>query len=129
MARSVPTLMVAAAVMALALVSTGGAQEAPSSSPAASDAADERLFAILLEPGEAWKPGLPFQEQGLGDHLAYWIALHRQGRLVTAGPLGDDSGLVLLYAADQRAADAILNADPAIRRGYSPAAPDFTPRR
>src|SRR5690606_14145714 len=85
--------------------------------PATAEAADERLFAILLEPGPAWKPGLPFQEQGLGPHLAYRVALHREGRLVTAGPLGDDSGLILLYAAGQQEAEAILNGDPAIPAG------------
>lgn len=101
---------------ALALCLPAAAQDAQQ--PAASvSQAGERLFAILLEPGPAWKPGRPFVEQGLGPHLEYWVALHRQGRIVTAGPLGDDSGLVVFYAADRQTAGQILNGDPAIKAG------------
>jgi len=72
------------------------------------------LFAILLRPGPAWQAGRPFKDQGLSAHFRYWKSLFDRGRVVTAGPLGTDSGLVLLYAADQMDADAILRGDPAI---------------
>ena len=73
-----------------------------------------RLFAILLRPGPAWQTGRPFKDQGLGAHFRYWKGLFDRGRVVTAGPLGADSGLVLLYAADQAEADAIVRDDPAV---------------
>ena len=107
----------ALALATLALPLAAAAQDGAAARPSATAGADARLYAILLEPGPAWKPGKPFAEQGLGPHLAYWVALHRQGRIVTAGPLGDDSGLVLFYAADQRAAEAVLAGDPAIAAG------------
>ena len=109
------TARLALAIAALALPLSAAAQQG--AGPPATAEADARLYAIVLEPGPAWKPGRPFEEQGLGPHLAYWVALHRQGRIVTAGPLGDDSGLVLFYAADQRAAEAVLAGDPAIAAG------------
>ena len=84
--------------------------------PAAAPAA-QPLFALILAPGPAWKPSRPFAEQGLRPHFDYWMALFRAGAIASAGPMGSDSGLVLLRAADQAAADAILAADPAIVAG------------
>lgn len=85
--------------------------------PAATAPAAQPLFALILAPGPAWKPGRPFAEQGLRPHFDYWMALFRAGRIASAGPVGADSGLVLLRAADQAAADAILAADPAVVAG------------
>lgn len=90
------------------------AQPAPATAPAP---AAEPLFALILAPGPAWKAGRPFSEQGLRPHFDYWMALFRAGRIAAAGPVGSDGGLVLLRAADQAAADAILAADPAIAAG------------
>ena len=83
----------------------------------ATEAVAAPLFALALAPGRAWKPGRPFSEQGLRPHFDYWLALFRDGRIAAAGPVGTDSGLVLLRAPDQAAADAILAADPAIAAG------------
>ena len=80
-------------------------------------ASEGRLFAIVLAPGPAWQPGRPFAGQGLRDHFFYWKRLSDAGRVASAGPLGEDHGLVVLRAADQAAADAILAADPAIGAG------------
>lgn len=88
----------------------------PAATPATETAAAP-LFALALAPGRAWKPGRPFSEQGLRPHFDYWMALFREGRIATAGPVGTDSGLVLLRAPDQAAAEAILAADPAIAAG------------
>ena len=90
--------------------------DAAMSAPATQTAAAP-LFALALAPGRAWKPGRPFSEQGLRPHFDYWMALYRDGRIAAAGPVGTDSGLVLLRAPDQAAADAILTADPAIAAG------------
>jgi len=116
MATAIRLTLALGALGALAFAAPLAAHEAPAAPPVAAAPA-ESLFAILLEPGPAWKPGKPFQEQGLGPHLQYWLALHREGRIVTAGPLGEDSGLVVFYAADGEAAAAILAGDPAIAAG------------
>ncbi|MGH6634175.1 YciI family protein [Sphingopyxis sp.] len=104
-----------------AAAQTGAAQTAathPDTAPQSATApAAQPLFALILAPGPAWKPGKPFAEQGLRPHFDYWMALFRQGRVASAGPVGADGGLVLLRAADQAAADAILAADPAIVAG------------
>lgn len=106
--------IVAMAVAGLVVAPPAMAQQ--SSRPVAA-AESGRLFAVLLQPGQAWKPGRPFRDQGLRDHFNYWMKLFHDGRIITAGPLGDDSGLVLLRAADQAEADSILAADPAIPAG------------
>ena len=93
------------------------AAQAETEKPAATAPAAQPLFALILAPGPAWKPGRPFAEQGLRPHFDYWMALFRAGRIASAGPVGTDGGLVLLRAPDQAAADAILAADPAIVAG------------
>ncbi|WP_447758650.1 hypothetical protein [Sphingopyxis fribergensis] len=104
----------------LSLAASGaqpGAAPTDTAQPAATAPAAQPLFALILAPGPAWKPGKPFAEQGLRPHFDYWMALFRAGGIVSAGPVGTDGGLVLLRAADQAAADAILAADPAIVAG------------
>jgi uncharacterized protein YciI len=47
------------------------------------------------------------------DHLAYMTALHEQGTVVYAGPVGDGGGaLVLIRAASQQDAQRVVDADP-----------------
>ena len=98
--------------LAMPAAAEPGAAPPPTVEPAAAP-----LFALILAPGPAWKAGRPFAEQGLRPHFDYWMALFREGRIASAGPVGADSGLVLLRATDQAAADAILAADPAIVAG------------
>ena len=74
-----------------------------------------RLFAVVLGPGAAWKKGQPFKGPGLDAHRAYWKGLYAQGRVASAGPLGDRSGLALIRAKNQKEADALIAADPAVR--------------
>ncbi len=82
------------------------------------EAAGERsLFALVLRPGRAWRPGRPFSEQGLRPHFDYWMGLHRAGRIVMAGPMGSDSGLVLLVASSLAEAQEVMGSDPAIAAG------------
>ena len=108
---------IAAALMVAAFLVSGVSYARPVSQAASLEPAhkgDGKLFALILRPGAAWKPGRPFAEQGLRPHFDYWMGLFREGRIVTAGPLGDDSGLVLLFANDFAGAEAIMHADPAI---------------
>ena len=74
-----------------------------------------RLFAVVLGPGPAWKRGQPFKGPGLEAHRAYWKKLFDEGRVASAGPLGGETGLVLLRARGQAEADALIAADPAVR--------------
>ncbi len=74
-----------------------------------------RLFAVVLGPGAAWKKGQPFKGPGLDAHRQYWKGLYAQGRVASAGPLGDRSGLALIRAKNQKEADALLAGDPAVR--------------
>ncbi len=80
-------------------------------------AAARQLYALLLTPGPAWKQGLPFAKQGLEAHFYYWKDLFKKGRIATAGPLGSDGGLVLLFAEDLGEAEAIMRSDPAFKSG------------
>ena len=73
------------------------------------------LFAVVLGPGSTWKKGQPFKGPGLDAHRLYWKGLYAQGRVASAGPLGDRSGLALIRAKNQKEADALLAADPAVR--------------
>ena len=74
-----------------------------------------RLFAVVLGPGAAWKKGQPFKGPGLDQHRSYWKGLLGQGRIAAAGPLGDGAGLALIRARNQKEADALIAADPAVK--------------
>lgn len=78
-------------------------------------AIDGAAFAIVLGPGPAWKRGQPFKGPGLDAHRCYWQRLHKDGRVASAGPLGNDTGLAVVRARNQREADALIANDPAVR--------------
>lgn len=75
------------------------------------------LFAILYRAGPNWTADVPMAEQGLLEHFYYMRDLHERGRILLAGPLGEDGGLVILRAADQAEADRVISADPAVMAG------------
>ena len=131
-----PILRTATPLVACALLAAAPAEAAPAKraadTSAAKAAADKsatgkssaerpvpvakgRLFAVVIGPGAKWKKGQPFKGPGLDQHRAYWKKLHAEGRVASAGPLGADIGLILLRAKDQREADALLGADPAVK--------------
>ena len=87
----------------------------PTPTTPASPVAKGRLFAVVLGPGSAWKKGQPFKGPGLDAHRQYWKGLYAEGRVASAGPLGDRSGLALIRAKNQKEADALLAADPAVK--------------
>jgi uncharacterized protein YciI len=91
------------------------APRAESSTEARAPVAKGRLYAVVLGPGQAWKKGQPFKGPGLDQHRAYWKGLLGEGRIAAAGPLGDGSGLALIRAKNQKEADALLAADPAVK--------------
>ena len=73
-----------------------------------------RLFGAVLGPGPAWKRGQPFKGADLPEHQRYWRQLFELGHVASAGPLGDDAGLILLRAKNQTEANALIAADPAV---------------
>ena len=86
-----------------------------SSSEARVPVAKGRLYAVVLGAGPAWKKGQPFKGPGLDQHRAYWKGLLGEGRIAAAGPLGDGSGLALIRAKNQKEADRLVAADPAVK--------------
>ncbi len=48
-------------------------------------------------------------------HRAQLTALHEAGTLMAAGPFSDESGALLLFAADRADVDAAMAADPYYR--------------
>ncbi len=75
------------------------------------------LFAVVIGPGPAWKRGQPLQAAAPDGHFGYWQKLHREGRIENAGPVGKDTGFVLLRARSQAEANALIAADPAVKAG------------
>ncbi|RSU17266.1 hypothetical protein CA223_02725 [Sphingomonas koreensis] len=119
------------AALAVALMTGTIAGAAPSQQqPAQQPAATARpLFAIVYRAGPAWKPGVPMKDQGLRDHFYYVKALHERGGIVYAGAMGPDGGLIILHAADQAAAEAVIADDPAVKAGiFTGEARRYTPR-
>ncbi|MFC0588869.1 YciI family protein [Novosphingobium aquiterrae] len=75
------------------------------------------LYAVVMGPGPAWKKGQPLRKSRSDEHWRYWQDLHDKGLVESAGPVGKDTGFALLRARNQREANAVLAADPAIRAG------------
>lgn len=76
-----------------------------------------RLFVIIYQPGPAWAKGVPMREQGLLDHFYYMRDLHGNGRVLLAGPLGEEGGLVVVKAMKKEEVDEIVRSDPAVIEG------------
>lgn len=74
------------------------------------------LYAVVIGPGPAWKKGQPLRKAG-DPHWRYWQGLSEQGLVESAGPVGKDTGFILLHAKNQREADALIAADPAVKAG------------
>jgi uncharacterized protein len=106
--------LVAAGLVMLAAPAPLDAREKPAAE-AKFPVAKGRLFAAVLGPGPKWKKGQPFKGPGLEQHRAYWKKLHEEGRVASAGPIGDDTGLILLRARNQAEASALIAADPAVK--------------
>lgn len=75
------------------------------------------LYAVVIGPGPGWKKGQPLRSGGNDGHYAYWKELQGRGLIESAGPVGKDTGFVLLRARNQKEANALIAADPAIRAG------------
>lgn len=75
------------------------------------------LFAVEITVGENWDTSLPPNEQAyFAEHSANIRKLSEDGSLRMGGRYGD-KGLLILRAADQAAAQALLDADPSFAAG------------
>lgn len=80
--------------------------------------ASQPLFVIVYRAGPAWRPGAPMAEQpGMREHFFYIRDAHAAGVILTAGPWGDDGGVIVLRAESLEAARAVMAADPAVAGG------------
>ena len=80
---------------------------------------EQLVFGILVRGGNTSKDKATADELQKG-HLAYMDALHRQGKLVMAGPLGGNGpmrGLVVYRVKDVAEATALAADDPAVKAG------------
>ncbi len=92
-------------------------------------AAPAPLFVITYRAGPSWKADVPIEKQGLRDHFYYWKALDERGKVVIAGQLEGDAGLIVLRAANQLEAEQVIADDPAFKAGlFEGDARPFTPR-
>ena len=74
-------------------------------------------FLVIYRPGSAWIPGQPVWAQPPPAHGRYLLSLYQQGLLLFAGPFDDDTGAALmLEAANEVQARALVDADPAVRQ-------------
>lgn len=97
--------------------------------PEATAQNDAKLFVIIYRPGPNWLSGVPMRDQGLIDHFHYMRELHESGRMLLAGPLGEDSGLVIVRAATKEEVDEIVKSDPAVVEGkFIGAVESYVPR-
>jgi uncharacterized protein YciI len=96
---------------------------------AAPDAGGRTLYAIVYRAGPAWRVGRPMREQGLAPHARRMKQLFDDGVLFAGGPMGEDGGLALVWAADAAQAAKLLADDPAVIAGiFTAEAQPWRPR-
>jgi uncharacterized protein len=85
---------------------------------ASSHADAPTLYVFLFEPGPAWVAGKPMEKQDLREHAAYHARLVKENKAFAAGGfVGQAGGMALIRAGDLAEANAVRDADPAIKSG------------
>jgi uncharacterized protein len=75
-------------------------------------------FLALYRPGPQWAAGKPIREQPPKEHGKYLLDLYARGVMKFAGPFDDNTGAaVVVEAADEAEARALIAADPAVKNG------------
>lgn len=91
--------------------------QTPPAPPAVTTAPAGLLFAVEVRTGPAWDAAKPPQEQlFFSEHSAHLRRLREQGRLVM-GARYADKGLLVLRAASENEARALLQDDPSLAAG------------
>jgi uncharacterized protein len=95
------------------------AQEASGAKPAPSKMAV--VYMVFLRKGPEWTAGKTPEHQALQEaHLANIRALWQAGKMVIAGPMGDDGDLRGIFVFDVATLDeakALVASDPAVKAG------------
>lgn len=101
-----PSLLLVTALLSMAAaIHAQEAQRAPDT------------FVVLFRVGPAWDPAKPPSEQRhFAAHSANIAALKKEDRLVLGGRFSD-VGLVLIRAADEEEARALIQRDPSVAEG------------
>lgn len=75
-------------------------------------------YLCVYRHGPRWLAGKPLAEQPLREHGRYMLDLYKRGVMRLAGRFADGSGGAMLFGADDdRSAQAIVAADPAVVAG------------
>jgi uncharacterized protein len=115
-------LSLSALAFCLAAARAGGHAQAPPApappaapvAPAAAPLRSAPMYLVIYRAGPAWKAGVPEGEQ-LRDHGRHMFGLHLKKALKMAGPFSDTTGgAAVLEAESQAAAQALVDADPAV---------------
>lgn len=89
-----------------------------SASVAAAETAPKPMMILIYEPGPAWQPGKPPQEQNLQPHFDYLQSQFREGLVVAFGTQADVvRGYYVLDTADIARAKTFMDNDPALQTG------------
>jgi uncharacterized protein len=76
-------------------------------------------FLVVYQPGPAWTEGALVTEPPLREHGKYLLGLFVKGNMKFAGPFTNNAGgAVVLEAADEPEAVAIVTDDPAVNAGF-----------
>lgn len=79
--------------------------------------APQDAWVLIYRRGRNWPRGRSLLDLDLTEHRSWLQGLHRQGRLVAAGPFVDDGGeLLVLRASSREEALSLIGEDPAIRQ-------------
>ena len=72
------------------------------------------MVAVRLRHGSRWNPAKPVREQAYWDeHARFMDALFDAGKVVLGGPFSDDSGTMVILAAESiEEARRLLEGDP-----------------
>jgi uncharacterized protein YciI len=84
---------------------------------AASAQETKQLFTMIYSKGEAWQEEKPTTEQPyINEHFGYMQQL-RKGGVIVMGGRYSNLGFMIIEVADEAAAQAIVQADPALSNG------------
>jgi uncharacterized protein YciI len=90
----------------------------PSAAAETTAATAKTTFLVIYRPGPAWAPGKPIKEQPPKEHGKYLLDLFAKGSMKFAGPFMDNAGgAVVLEAANETEATALVKSDPAVQKG------------
>src|SRR5215510_14232081 len=123
------TMGVAAAALAALLLcpvrlSASAASAAPAAPASAAESGAPKMSAVylvLLKKGPVWTATPTEESKGIqAAHMENIVALWKAGKMIIAGPLGDDGeirGIFVLEAASLDEARELAASDPAIKAG------------